>query len=158
MPRLPLIRLSAAFSHKGRRHLASWDKKYLWHPFTQHAEWDVRPPVVIQSGRGVWLKDIHGRRFIDGVSSLWVNVWGHRHPVLDQAITKQLKKIAHSTFLGLTHEPAIRLARKLIEIAPNPPKPPFAKGGQGDFRGFFIPITDPQPWKSRSRWPTNTGN
>ena len=98
--------------------LAHWDKKYVWHPFTQHREWEARDPIVIQSGRGVWLKDSKGRRFIDGVSSLWVNVWGHNHPSLNKAIQKQLLKISHSTFLGLTHEPAIRLAKKLTEIAP----------------------------------------
>ena len=69
--------------------------------------------------RGVWLKDHRGHRFMDGVSSLWVNVWGHNHPVLNRAIQKQLKKIAHSTFLGLTHEPAIRLAKKLVDLAPS---------------------------------------
>jgi len=98
--------------------LAAWDKKYLWHPFTQQAEWAGRDPIIIESGRGVWLRDIKGRRLLDGNSSLWVNVWGHNHPVLNRAIRQQLSKIAHSTFLGLTHEPAIRLAKKLIEIAP----------------------------------------
>ncbi len=98
--------------------LEKWDKKHVWHPFTQHHEWDAREPIIIRSGRGVWLTDTRGRRFMDGVSSLWVNVWGHNHPALNAAITKQLKKIAHSTFLGLSHEPAIRLAKKLTEIAP----------------------------------------
>ena len=98
--------------------LEQLDKKYVWHPFTQHAEWDKRSPVVIQSGKGIWLKDVKGRRLIDGVSSLWVNVWGHRKKELDRALSKQIHKISHSTFLGLTHEPAIRLAKKLTEIAP----------------------------------------
>ncbi len=98
--------------------LASWDKKYLWHPFTQQAEWARRDPLIIQSGKGVWLKDAKGRKFLDGNSSLWVNVWGHSHPVLNRALQKQAEKIAHSTFLGLTHEPAIRLAKKLIDLAP----------------------------------------
>lgn len=98
--------------------LGAWDKKYVWHPFTQHREWDNREPIVIRSGHGVWLKDAQGRKLLDGNSSLWVNVWGHNHPLLNRAITQQLGKIAHSTFLGLTHEPAVRLARKLVEIAP----------------------------------------
>jgi len=101
-----------------RSRLAAWDKKYVWHPFTQQTEWAAREPVIIESGRGVWLKDVQGRRLLDGNSSLWVNVWGHNHPVLNAAIKKQLSKIAHSTFLGLTHEPAIQLAKRLIEIAP----------------------------------------
>lgn len=99
--------------------LAEWDKKYVWHPFTQHAEWGRRDPLIIQSAQGVWLKDQHGRRLLDGVSSLWVNVFGHRKKALDQALQRQLQKMAHTTFLGLTHEPAIRLAKKLIEIAPS---------------------------------------
>src|SRR5438874_714381 len=98
--------------------LAVWDKQFLWHPFTQQAEWAGREPIIIESGRGVWLKDVKGRRLLDGNSSLWVNVWGHNHPVLNQAIKRQLSKIAHSTFLGLTHEPAIRLAKRLTDIAP----------------------------------------
>jgi adenosylmethionine-8-amino-7-oxononanoate aminotransferase len=96
------------------------DKQYLWHPFTQQTEWAHRRPVIIESAQGVWLKDTQGHRFIDGVSSLWVNVFGHRRKELDQALTRQLKKIAHSTFLGLTHEPAIRLARELVKLAPKP--------------------------------------
>ncbi len=100
--------------------LTAWDKRYLWHPFTQQTEWAGREPLVIESGEGVWLKDAKGRTFIDGVSSLWVNVFGHRRRELDRALTRQLRKIAHSTFLGLTHEPAIRLAKKLIELAPKP--------------------------------------
>jgi len=115
----PLIRAWPTFSHRGRRiPLGHWDKKYVWHPFTQQTEWGAREPVIIKSGKGVWLTDTKGRRFIDGVSSLWVNVWGHNHPVLNKAVQAQLSKIAHSTFLGLTHEPAIRLAKKLVEIAP----------------------------------------
>jgi len=98
--------------------LAAADKKYVWHPFTQHQEWDSRDPNVIRSGKGVWLQDTRGHRFIDGVSSLWVNVWGHRKKELDRALIRQMGKMAHSTFLGLTHEPAIRLAQKLTEIAP----------------------------------------
>ena len=98
--------------------LAVWDKKYLWHPFTQQTEWAGREPVIIASGKGVWLKDIHGRRLLDGASSLWVNVFGHRRVEIDRAVRKQLGKIAHATFLGLTHEPAIRLGKCLVELAP----------------------------------------
>jgi adenosylmethionine-8-amino-7-oxononanoate aminotransferase len=98
--------------------LGRWDKRYIWHPFTQQTEWAGREPLIIQSGHGVWLKDVKGRRLLDGNSSLWVNVWGHRRPELDRALKRQIDKIAHATFLGLTHEPAIRLAKKLIEIAP----------------------------------------
>ena len=108
----------SSFTSRKAARLAAWDKRYVWHPFTQHLEWAARQPIVIESGRGVWLRDARGRRFIDGVSSLWVNVFGHRHPALNRAIQRQLGKIAHSTFLGLTHEPAILLAKELIRIAP----------------------------------------
>jgi len=98
--------------------LERWDKKYLWHPFTQQSEWAAREPLIIESARGVWLRDAKGRRLMDGVSSLWVNVFGHRKKEIDRAVRRQLSKMAHTTFLGLTHEPAIRLAQRLIEIAP----------------------------------------
>lgn len=98
--------------------LAAWDKRHLWHPFTQQTEWAGRKPRVIESAKGVWLKDVEGRRYLDGVSSLWVNVFGHGEPSIDRAVKKQLGKMAHTTFLGLTHEPAIQLARELLRIAP----------------------------------------
>jgi len=98
--------------------LQAWDKKYIWHPFTQHYYWNSESPLVVHSGRGVYFKDIHGKKFLDGVSSLWVNVLGHNHPSLNRALKKQLSKIAHSTFLGLSHPPAIHLAKKLAEITP----------------------------------------
>ncbi len=91
------------------------DLKYVWHPFTQQSEWD---PLVIAKAKGVYLYDSNGKKYIDGVSSLWANIHGHRHPVLDRAIKNQLKKVAHTTFLGLTHEPGIILAKELIKIAP----------------------------------------
>jgi adenosylmethionine-8-amino-7-oxononanoate transaminase len=96
----------------------SWDKKYLWHPFTQHYLWEKEPLLIIESGKGPYLFDIQGRRYLDAVSSLWVNIHGHRNPVLDQAFKSQLKKIAHSTFLGLSHVPAIELGRELSKTAP----------------------------------------
>ena len=98
--------------------LQAWDKKYVWHPFTQMKEWSEGGVVVIDKGRGNVLIDAEGRRYIDGVSSLWCNVHGHRVKKIDAAIRGQLDKIAHSTFLGLSHAPAIELAKKLVEIAP----------------------------------------
>jgi adenosylmethionine-8-amino-7-oxononanoate aminotransferase len=101
-----------------RSTLAALDHRHIWHPFTQGQEWVARDPLIIQSAKGVWLKTVDGRRLLDGNSSLWVNVWGHRHPVLDAALKRQIDRISHCTFLGLTHEPAIRLAKKLVDIAP----------------------------------------
>lgn len=95
--------------------LTELDKRVLWHPFTQMAEWS---PLVIASAEGAFLIDEQGNRYLDGVSSLWCNVHGHRHPVLDQALVDQASRLAHSTFLGLTHEPGIRLAAALVELAP----------------------------------------
>ena len=96
--------------------LAAWDKKFIWHPFTQQSEWESVDPLIIASARGSWLKDVRGRRYIAGVSSLWVTVHGHRDPALDRAVKRQLGKVAHATFLGLTHEPAIRLAKELVSL------------------------------------------
>jgi len=95
--------------------LEALDRQVSWHPFTQMRSWD---PLVITRGEGNYLFDERGRKYLDGVSSLWCNVHGHRHPKLDQAVREQLERIAHSTYLGLTHEPGIRLAAELIEIAP----------------------------------------
>jgi adenosylmethionine-8-amino-7-oxononanoate aminotransferase len=94
------------------------DKKYIWHPFTQMKGYMEEKPLIIEEGEGCVLIDIDGNRYIDGVSSLWTNVHGHRKETLDHAVRQQLDKIAHSTLLGLSHIPAIRLAKKLIEIAP----------------------------------------
>jgi adenosylmethionine-8-amino-7-oxononanoate aminotransferase len=98
--------------------LRAWDKAHLWHPFTPQVEWNASEPLIVDHGEGVYLVDTEGRRYIDGVGSLWCNVHGHRHPALDAAIREQLDRIAHSTMLGLTHAPAIELARQLVERAP----------------------------------------
>ncbi len=102
------------------RRLKAIDKKYLWHPFTQMKDWlaDAKQPVIIDRAKGVYLYDTDGRRYIDGVSSLWVNVHGHGHPVIDRAIKAQIDRLSHSTLLGLANTPAVELSKKLIEIAP----------------------------------------
>ena len=98
--------------------LEALDKQYVWHPFTQMQDWLRNEQLIINKGEGCCLFDINGKKYLDGVSSLWTIVHGHNHPKINQAIEKQLKKISHSTFLGLSHEPAILLAEKLIKIAP----------------------------------------
>ena len=100
------------------KQLSDWDRTYLWHPFTQMQEWEQEKPLIIEKGKGSYLIDTDGKKYLDGTSSIWVNLHGHRHPTLDRAIKKQLDKIAHSTFLGLSNPPAIQLARALIRIAP----------------------------------------
>ena len=97
---------------------AALDHRHLWHPFTQQRGWCEDEPLVIERGEGTDLIDANGRRYIDGVSSLWCNVHGHRHPVIDAAIREQLDRVAHSTMLGLTHQPGAELAARLVELAP----------------------------------------
>ena len=97
---------------------AAADRAHLWHPFTQQRGWEEEEPVVIEGADGTDLIDTEGRRYIDGVSSLWCNVHGHRHPRIDAAVREQLDQVAHSTMLGLTHPTAIELARRLVELAP----------------------------------------
>ncbi len=98
--------------------LAADDRRYLWHPFTQQRGWENEEPLIVQRAEGTDLIDTEGRRYIDGVSSLWCNVHGHRHPRIDAAVQAQLESVAHSTMLGLSHPPAIQLARRLVELAP----------------------------------------
>ena len=95
--------------------LRDWDRRHFWHAFTQMAEYE---PLVIERAEGCWLVDVDGRRYLDGVSSLWCNLHGHRHPRIDAAIVEQLGKLAHATTLGMSNPPAIELARRLAELAP----------------------------------------
>ncbi|HEY7048744.1 MAG TPA: adenosylmethionine--8-amino-7-oxononanoate transaminase [Jatrophihabitantaceae bacterium] len=98
--------------------LVARDLDAVWHPFTQHARWPADEPLVIERGSGVYLYDAEGRRYLDGVSSLWVTVHGHGEPAINEAITAQLARLDHSTFLGLTHEPGIVTAEELLRVAP----------------------------------------
>ncbi|KIU13447.1 adenosylmethionine-8-amino-7-oxononanoate aminotransferase [Bacillus subtilis] len=92
-------------------------KKHLWLPFTQMKDYDENP-LIIESGTGIKVQDINGKEYYDGFSSVWLNVHGHRKKELDNAIKKQLGKIAHSTLLGMTNVPATQLAETLIDISP----------------------------------------
>src|SRR4051812_39178100 len=98
--------------------LESTDRAHLWHPFTQQRGWEGEQVLIVERAEGTDLIDVDGNRYIDGVSSLWCNVHGHGHPRIDAAVRLQLDSVAHSTMLGLSHRPAIDLARRLIEIAP----------------------------------------
>lgn len=95
--------------------LRQWDCDHVWHPFTQMAEYE---PLIIERAEGCTLITSDGRRLLDGVSSLWCNVHGHRHPRLDAAIREQLDQVAHVTTLGQSNPTTIRLARRLVEIVP----------------------------------------
>ena len=98
--------------------LVRWDHEHLWHPFTQMQGFRQEELLIVTRGEGVYLYDHQGRRYLDGVSSLWANLHGHRRPELDQALKAQLAEVAHSTLLGLAHPAAIVLARRLAELAP----------------------------------------
>lgn len=92
------------------------DRKYLWHPYTQEK---IAPlPIPIVGAKGVWLETEDGRKLLDGVSSWWVNTHGHSHPYLNEALRKQAETLEHVIFAGFTHEPAVRLAEKLVEVLP----------------------------------------
>ncbi len=94
------------------------DHDHLWHPFTQQQAWSEEEPLMIERAEGTDLIDSDGRRYIDGVSSLWCNVHGHRHAGIDAALGEQLGKVAHSTMLGLSHPAAAELAGRLVDLAP----------------------------------------
>jgi adenosylmethionine-8-amino-7-oxononanoate aminotransferase len=100
--------------------LAKLDHAHVWHPFTQMRDWLKREPIVITSGKGAVLRDVHGNEYLDANSSIWTNLHGHRHPKINVAIQRQLKQIAHSSALGFANEPASILASKLIEAASLP--------------------------------------
>lgn len=95
------------------------DKRYVWHPFTQMKGWMEQKQTVIAEAEGIYLIDEEGRRYYDGVSSLWVNLHGHRRREIDDAIIRQLGKVAHSTALGLANVPAAELAEMLVDVTPN---------------------------------------
>jgi adenosylmethionine-8-amino-7-oxononanoate aminotransferase len=97
---------------------AQLDRDHLWHPFTQQRDWCGEEPLVIERAEGSQLIANDGRRYLDGVSSLWCNVHGHRHPGIDQALRDQLGRVAHSTMLGLSHPGAAELAARLVDLAP----------------------------------------
>jgi adenosylmethionine-8-amino-7-oxononanoate aminotransferase len=97
---------------------AQLDRDHLWHPFTQQLGWVEEEPLMIERAEGAELIDDEGRRYLDGVSSLWCNVHGHRHAGIDGAVREQLEKVAHSTMLGLSHPGASELAAKLVDLAP----------------------------------------
>src|SRR6185369_12399342 len=98
----------------GRMNLAEKDHRYVWHPFTQMRDWTAEPPLIIAAAEGSELIDVDGRRYLDGVSSLWVTVHGHRRRELDEAVRAQLDRVAHSTLLGLSNVPSIELAERLV--------------------------------------------
>lgn len=105
--------------------LAALDHAHLWHPFTAMKQWREQTPMIIDRAEGFELINTDGHRYIDGVSSLWCNVHGHRDPDLDRALREQLDKVAHTTMLGLSNPPAIEFAAMLADYAPGGPMSSF---------------------------------
>lgn len=103
-----------------RDDLIRLDKQHLWHPFTPMRQWcaEEHEPLVLAEGRGCVLVDHEGREYLDGNSSIWTNIHGHGHPTITGAIKDQLDRAAHTSFLGFTNEPAIRLAKELVDLFP----------------------------------------
>ncbi len=98
--------------------LRQWDKRHVWHPFTQMQEWDRDEQIIIEKGEGCWLIDTEGNRYLDGVASMWTNVHGHCRRELNDALKEQVDRLEHSTLLGLGSEQSIILAARLAEITP----------------------------------------
>jgi adenosylmethionine-8-amino-7-oxononanoate aminotransferase len=94
------------------------DLKVLWHPCTQMRDHADFPPIAIQRGSGVWLEDYDGRRYLDAISSWWVNLFGHANPRINAAITDQLGRLEHVILAGFTHEPIVKLSERLVALAP----------------------------------------
>jgi len=105
--------------HRNRvKQFVDWDKKYLWHPFTQMQDWLKEDPLMIDQAKGQYLIDTQGNRYLDGASSLWVNVHGHGQKEINRAVKDQVNRLSHSTLLGLSNTSAVALAKRLVEITP----------------------------------------
>ena len=102
----------------GPAELREIDARHVWHPFTPHSAYADDDPLMVVAGEGHYLIDADGRRYLDGVSSLWCNLFGHRRAEIDAAIRDQLDRIAHATFLGNATAPAVTLAKRLVDKAP----------------------------------------
>jgi len=130
--------------------LGELDKEFVWHPFTQMREYEQKEPMVIEKGEGVYLYDSEGNKYIDGVSSLWVNIHGHKVPEIDEAIKKQIDNISHSTLLGITNPPAAKLAEELIKICPKGLKKVFYSGDGASAVEVALKMSF-QYWKNKNK-------
>ena len=94
------------------------DLAVLWHPCTQMKDHESYPLIPIKNGKGVWLHDFDGNRYIDAISSWWVNIFGHANPIINAALSEQANQLEHVIFAGFSHEPGIRLAERLVAMTP----------------------------------------
>jgi len=99
--------------------LVARDLRVVWHPCTQMKDHETQPPIAVRRGEGAWLEDFAGRRYLDAVSSWWVNLFGHANPRINAAISAQLGRLEHVIFAGFTHEPAVRLCENLVALTPS---------------------------------------
>lgn len=105
--------------HPSNAELRALDLAHVWHPCTQMKDHEATMPLVpLRRGQGVWLEDYEGHRYLDAISSWWVNLWGHANPDINAAVREQLERLPHVMFAGFTHEPAARLAAELTKLAP----------------------------------------
>ncbi len=124
--------------------LARLDHNHVWHPFTQMRDWLKREPIVIVEGRGAVLRDVHGKEYLDANSSIWTNLHGHRHPRLNAALIRQLRKISHSSALGFANEPASLLAKRLVRAAnASERRAPALRDSVAPTRGAGAPRSNP---------------
>src|SRR6185436_10632077 len=123
--------------------LAQLDHQFVWHPFTQMRDWLRREPIVITSGEGAMLRDAKGKEYLDANSSIWTNLHGHQHPKINAAITRQLRKISHSSALGLANEPASLLAEQLVRVAQTSERRAPALRVGDETRGAGAPRSNP---------------
>ncbi len=101
------------------RELAGRDLAALWHPCTQMKDHEREIPLIpIRRGGGVWLEGVDGRRYLDAISSWWVNLFGHANPRISAAVAQQAQELEHVIFAGFTHEPAVEVAETLLKLAP----------------------------------------
>jgi lysine--8-amino-7-oxononanoate aminotransferase len=126
------------------------NRRYLWNPFTQMKEYLADDPLIIERAEGVKLYDVRGREYYDGNASVWLNVHGHNHPVLNEAIKQQLEKVAHTTLLGMGNVPAILLAERLVEITPSRLKKVFYSDSGAEAVEIGLKMAF-QYWKNRGR-------
>jgi adenosylmethionine---8-amino-7-oxononanoate aminotransferase len=112
------LQVAADEAKMKRDELSRLDQAHVWHPFTQMQVWDSDGPLMIERSEGNWLIDVNGKAYLDGISSLWTTVHGHRHVTINNAIVRQLNQVAHSTLLGQASPPSVALAERLVRIAP----------------------------------------
>jgi adenosylmethionine-8-amino-7-oxononanoate aminotransferase len=98
--------------------LAARDLAHVWHPCTQMHDHESLPPIPVRRAAGVWLEDYAGKRYLDAISSWWVNLFGHANPAISGAVAAQARELEHVLLAGFTHEPVVRLAERLCRLAP----------------------------------------